>query len=209
MTNFIKHAPKGFYLLFLNWSWLSTPLSAPPARKYILPLKFLWMEERGADLTPGLCCRAASHSSQPCSPVLAASLTRIISSRTCPALHRPLLLPALLLLPHGLWNPELGAAGRLQVMGSSASAEITDWEKEPALFISLTFCQQTWTFPSLLLTLISSVKLKILMGNTSNTFIRLPGVPCRSWLHVRDWSTQKLGMRRFNSTEGIWMPSIH
>lgn len=129
MTNFIKHAPKGFYLLFLNWSWLSTPLSAPPARKYILPLKFLWMEERGADLTPGLCCRAASHSSQPCSPVLAASLTRIISSRTCPALHRPLLLPALLLLPHGLWNPELGAAGRLQVMGSSASAEITDWEE--------------------------------------------------------------------------------
>lgn len=106
-----------------------------------------------------------------------------------PALHCPLLLPALL-LPHCLWNPELRAACGMQVMGSSISGlKLLMKRTESALFISLTFRQQTWTFPSLLLTLISSVKLKIIMGNTSNTFIRLPGVPCRSWLHMRDWNT--------------------
>ena len=114
------------------------------------------------------------------------ALTKIISGRTCIILHRPLLLPSVL-QSHCMHGPEHEASGGLQLMGSSISGLKTLMgKKEPALFICLSFCQQAWTFLSLLPTLISSRKSKIVTGNTSNAFIRLPGAPCESWLHVRD-----------------------
>lgn len=115
------------------------------------------------------------------------ALTRIVSGRTCTNLRRcPLLLPSVL-LSRCTRGPEHGAPGEPRLMGSSISGlKPLMGKKEPALFIRLSFCQQAWTFLSLLPTLISSRKLKIVMGNSSNAFTGLPGAPCESWLLVRD-----------------------
>lgn len=151
-----------------------------------------------------------SHLSQPCSPVLAASLplpgplaagpalicVTPFCSRQCCGLVACTVLSTGLLLGCSWWD--------LLLLGWN------HWWGRSQLYPSAChFVNRPWTFLSLLPTPVSSRKSKIVMGNTSNAFIWLPRAPCKSWLHVRDWGTLKLGVRFFNPTEGIWMPSIH
>lgn len=114
------------------------------------------------------------------------ALTRIVRGRSCTNLHHPLLLPSVL-WSHCMRGPEHQPSRGLQLMGSSVSGLKPLMGKgEPVRSNCLSFCQQAWTFLSLLPALISSRKSKSPTGNTSNIIIRLPRVPCKSWLCVRD-----------------------